>query len=84
MEDIMKVKMRKTLIGAVGNGETTITYEEGITYEMKTPMEMQMAGVWVSDGRAEQATDVIQKKVTKPVESKAKKVVKKIFGKNKK
>tara|TARA_B100000989_G_scaffold290567_1_gene263894 strand:+ start:884 stop:1138 length:255 start_codon:yes stop_codon:yes gene_type:complete len=84
MEDIMKVKMKKTLIGAVGNGETTITYEEGMTYEMKTPMEMQMAGVWVSDGRAEQATDVIQKKVIKPVESKAKKVVKKIFGKKKK
>tara|TARA_B100001057_G_scaffold402133_1_gene413915 strand:+ start:71 stop:325 length:255 start_codon:yes stop_codon:yes gene_type:complete len=84
MEDIMKVKMKKTLIGAVGNGETTITYEEGMTYEMKTPMEMQMAGVWVSDGRAEQATDVIQKKVVKPIESKAKKVVKKIFGKKKK
>lgn len=80
----MKVKMKKTLIGAVGNGETTITYEEGMTYEMKTPMEMQMAGVWVSDGRAEQASDVIQKKVIKPVESKAKKVIKKILGKKKK
>ena len=80
----MKVKMKKTFIGAVGNGETTITYEEGMTYEMKTPMEMEMAGVWISDGRAEQATDVIQKKVVKPVESKAKKVVKKIFGKKKK
>ena len=80
----MKVKMKKTLIGAVGNGETTITYEEGMTYEMKTPMEMQMAGVWVSDGRAEQASDVIQKKVVKPVESKAKKVIKKILGKKKK
>ena len=80
----MKVKMKKTLIGAVGNGETTTTYEEGMTYEMKTPMEMQMAGVWVSDGRAEQASDVIQKKVVKPVESKAKKVIKKILGKKKK
>jgi len=47
-------------------------------------MEMQMAGVWISDGRAEQAKDVIQKKVIKPVESKAKKVVKKLFGKKKK
>jgi len=84
MENVMKVKMKKTLIGAVGNGETTITYEEGMTYEMKTPMEMQMAGVWVSDGRAEQASDVIQKKVVKPVESKAKKVIKKILGKKKK
>jgi len=80
----MKIKMKKTLIGAIGNGEVTITYEEGKTYEMKTAMEMQMAGVWISDGRAEQATDVIQKKVIKPVESKAKKVVKKLFGKKKK
>jgi len=80
----MKVKMKKTLIGAVGNGETTITYEEGMTYEMKTPMEMQMAGVWVSDGRAEQASDVIQKKVVKPVESKTKKVIKKILSNKKK
>jgi hypothetical protein len=84
MENIMKVKMKKTLIGAVGNGETTITYEEGMTYEMKTPMEMQMAGVWVSDGRAEQASDVIQKKVVKPVESKTKKVIKKILSNKKK
>ena len=80
----MKIKMKKTLIGAIGNGEVTITYEEGKTYEMKTAMEMQMAGVWISDGRAEQATDVIQKKVIEPVESKAKKVIKKILGKKKK
>ena len=79
----MKIKMKKTLIGAKGNGEVTITYEDGKIYEMKTPMEMQMAGVWISDGRAEQAKDVIQKKVIKPVESKAKKVVKKLFGKKK-
>ena len=45
----MKIKMKKTLIGAIGNGEVTITYEEGKTYEMKTAMEMQMAGVWISD-----------------------------------
>ena len=32
----MKIKMKKTLIGAIGNGEVTITYEEGKTYEMKT------------------------------------------------
>ena len=80
----MKIKMKKTLIGAVGNGETTITYEEGKTYDMRTAMEMEMSAVWISDGRAEQAKDVIQKKVTKPVESKAKKVVKKLFGKKKK
>jgi len=80
----MKIKMKKTLIGAIGNGEATITYEEGKTYDMRTAMEMEMSAVWISDGRAEQAKDVIQKKVTKPVESKAKKVVKKLFGKKKK
>tara|TARA_R100001440_G_scaffold40073_1_gene59688 strand:- start:207 stop:461 length:255 start_codon:yes stop_codon:yes gene_type:complete len=84
MENIMKIKMKKTLIGAIGNGEATITYEEGKTYDMRTAMEMEMSAVWISDGRAEQAKDVIQKKVTKPVESKAKKVVKKLFGKKKK
>ena len=51
---------------------------------MRTAMEMEMAGVWLADGRAEQASDVIQKKVVKPVESKAKKVIKKILGKKKK
>ena len=30
----MKVKMKKTLIGATGNGEATITYEEGKTYDI--------------------------------------------------
>ena len=83
----MKVKMKKTLVGAVGNGETTITYEDGKIYEMKTAMEMEMAGVWISDGRAEQATANMQKKVIKEekkAESKVKKVAKKIFGKKKK
>ena len=83
----MKIKMKKTLIGAVGNGETTIMYEAGNTYEMKTDLEMQMAGAWTNDGRAEQATASMQKKVIKEekkAESKVKKVVKKILGKKKK
>ena len=54
---------------------------------MKTDLEMQMAGAWTNDGRAEQITGTIQKKVAKEekkAESKVKKVVKKILGKKKK
>jgi|TARA_R100000081_G_C4748065_1_gene132747 hypothetical protein len=77
----MKVKMKVDLKGAAGNGETTIMYNAGQTYEMKTKLEMEMAGVWLSDGRAEKAKDTIEKKIVKQTESKAKKVVKKILGK---
>jgi hypothetical protein len=77
----MKVKMKVDLKGAAGNGETTIMYNAGQTYEMKTKLEMEMAGAWLSDGRAEKAKDTIEKKIVKQTESKAKKVVKKILGK---
>ena len=83
----MKVKMKVDVKGAAGNGETTIMYQAGNTYEMKTDLEMQMAGAWTNDGRAEQATASMQKKVVKEekkAESKVKKVVKKILGKKKK
>ena len=83
----MKVKMKVDVKGAAGNGETTILYKAGQTYEMKTDLEMQMAGAWTNDGRAEQATASMQKKVIKEekkAESKVKKVVKKILGKKKK
>ena len=83
----MKVKMKVDVKGAAGNGETTILYQAGDTYEMKTDLEMQMAGAWTNDGRAEQATASMQKKVIKEekkAESKVKKVVKKILGKKKK
>ena len=83
----MKVKMKVDVKGAAGNGETTIMYKAGNTYEMKTDLEMQMAGAWTNDGRAEQVTGTIQKKVAKEekkAESKVKKVVKKILGKKKK
>ena len=79
----MKVKMKVDLKGAAGNGETTIVYNAGQTYEMKTKLEMEMAGAWLNDGRAEQAKNTIEKKIVKQTESKAKKVVKKIFGKKK-
>ena len=77
----MKVKMKVDVKGAVGNGETTMMYSAGQTYEMKTKLEMEMAGAWLSDGRAEKAKDTIEKKIVKQTESKAKKVVKKILGK---
>ena len=83
----MKVKMKVDVKGAAGNGETTIMYQAGNTYEMKTDLEMQMAGAWTNDGRAEQVTGTIQKKVAKEekkTESKVKKVAKKLFGKKKK
>ena len=80
----MKVKMKVDVKGAVGNGETTMMYSAGQTYEMKTKLEMEMAGAWLSDGRAEQGKATIEKKVVKQAESKAKKVVKKLFGKKKK
>ena len=83
----MKVKMKVDVKGAAGNGETTIMYQSGNTYEMKTDLEMQMASAWTNDGRAEQVTGTIQKKVAKEekkAESKVKKVVKKILGKKKK
>ena len=76
--------MKVDVKGAAGNGETTIMYNAGETYEMKTKLEMEMAGVWLSDGRAEQGKATIEKKVVKQAESKAKKVVKKLFGKKKK
>ena len=83
----MKVKMKVDAKGAAGNGETTILYKAGQTYEMKTDLEMNMAGAWTNDGRAEQTTGNIQKKVIKEekkAESKVKKVAKKLFGKKKK
>ena len=83
----MKVKMKVDVKGAAGNGETTIMYQACNTYEMKTDLEMQMASAWTNDGRAEQVTGTIQKKVAKEekkAESKVKKVVKKILGKKKK
>ena len=83
----MKIKMKVDVKGAAGNGETTILYKAGQTYEMKTDLEMQMAGAWTNDGRAAQATASMQKKVIKEekkAESKVKKVAKKIFGKKKK
>ena len=83
----MKVKMKVDVKGAAGNGETTIMYQSGNTYEMKTDLEMQMASAWTNDGRAEQATASMQKKVIKEekkAESKVKKVAKKLFGKKKK
>ena len=83
----MKVKMKVDVKGAAGNGETTIIYKAGQTYEMKTDLEMNMAGAWINDGRAEQATSSMRKKIAKEekkAESSVKKVLKKVLSKKKK
>ena len=79
----MKVKMKVDVKGAAGNGETTIMYKAGHTYEMKTKLEMEMAGVWLNDGRADKGAIKIEKKAEK-AESKVKKAIKKVLGKKKK
>ena len=81
----MKVKMKVDVKGAVGNGETTMMYSAGQTYEMKTKLEMEMATVWMNDGRAEKgvaekATKVVNE-MEKKVEKKSKGILKKVFGK---
>ena len=50
---------------------------------MKTKLEMEMAGVWLSDGRADKGAIKIEKKAEK-AESKVKKAIKKVLGKKKK
>jgi len=81
----MKIKMKTSLIGAIGNGEATMEYKLGESYDMKTNVEMEMATAWCNDGRAEKATETKEKKVVEEVdkksESKVKKVAKKIFVK---
>jgi hypothetical protein len=79
----MKVKMALDVKGAAGNGETTIMYKAGHTYEMKTDLEMQMAGAWLNDGRALKDGIKLEKKAEK-AESKVKKVIKKVLSKKKK
>ena len=79
----MKIKMKVDVKGAAGNGETTIMYKAGQTYEMRTKLEMEMAGAWLNDGRADKGAIKIEKKVEK-AESKVKKVIKKVLGKKKK
>lgn len=84
----MIIKMKTSLVGATGNGETTMLYEAGKEYTMKTKLEMEMATVWCNDGRADKSTG--EKKVTKvandmekKVEKKSKGILKKVFGKKK-
>lgn len=75
----MKIKMKKTLKGAIGNGEKTIEYKDGDIYEMRTKLEMEMASVWLNDGRAEQAIEELQKKVEVENKEEAPKKKKKSF-----
>ena len=84
----MKIKMLKNQAGAVGNGESTMLYEAGKEYTMRTKLEMEMATAWCNDGRAEKsvgekATKVVNE-MEKKSESKVKKAIKKVLGKKKK
>jgi len=77
----MKIKMKTSLVGAIGNGEATMEYKLGESYEMKTNLEMEMATAWCNDGRAEKATEKKEKKVVEEVDKKAKPKKKSFFSK---
>lgn len=77
----MKIKMKTTLVGAVGNGEASMEYKAGENYEMKTDLEMNMASVWLNDGKAEQSKAETQKKATEEAPQKKKRS---FFGRKKK
>jgi len=84
----MKIKMKKDVVGAIDNGGSTMLYKTGQTYQMNTKLEMEMATVWMNDGRAEKgvaekATKVVNE-MEKKVEKKGKGILKKVFGKKKK
>tara|TARA_R100000988_G_scaffold21739_1_gene10782 strand:+ start:248 stop:502 length:255 start_codon:yes stop_codon:yes gene_type:complete len=84
----MKIKMKKDVIGAVDNGTSTMLYKAGQTYTISTKLEMEMATVWMNDGRAEKgvaekATKVVNE-MEKKTEKKSKNILKKILGKKKK
>ena len=77
----MKIKMKTTLVGATGNGEASMEYKVGENYEMKTDLEMNMASVWLNDGKAEQPK---AEKQTKAEEEAPQKKTKKSFFSRKK
>lgn len=77
----MKIKMKTTLIGATGNGEASMEYKLGENYEMKTDLEMNMASVWLNDGKAEQSKT---EKQTKAEEEAPQKKKRSFFGRKKK
>lgn len=77
----MKIKMKTTLVGAVGNGEASMEYKAGENYEMKTDLEMNMASVWLNDGKAEQSK---AEKQTKAEEEAPQKKKRSFFGRKKK
>ena len=83
----MKIKMLKNQAGAVGNGESTMLYEAGQTYQMNSKLEMEMATAWMNDGRADKSVGEKSTKVVNNMEkkeSKVKKAIKKVLGKKKK
>lgn len=77
----MIIKMKTTLVGATGNGEASMEYKLGENYEMKTDLEMNMASVWLNDGKAEQSK---AEKQTKAEEEAPQKKKRSFFGRKKK
>jgi hypothetical protein len=77
----MKIKMKTSIVGAIGNGEASMEYKAGESYEMKTSLEMQMASTWLNDGKAEQPKAETQKKATEEAPQKKKRS---FFGRKKK
>ena len=81
----MKIKMKETVKASANQeGSATMIYEAGVEYDMTT--KMNIATILMNNGKAEKAIAKTEKKVIKDMEkktSKAKKVLKKVFGKKK-
>ena len=69
----MKIKMTKDSAGMANSmGSVSMTYEAGVTYEMKEEWQKGIAKVFVNEGWAEEIAS-IEKKVVKPTETKVEK-----------
>jgi hypothetical protein len=69
----MKIKIKTTIDGATSAlGNSTMSYEEGNTYDMNEDWSKEIALVWISMDVAEElvSTPVKEVKVVKPVEKK--------------
>jgi hypothetical protein len=79
----MKIKMKTTLeASANAEGSVSMVYNSGEVYDMTN--KMNIATILLNDGSAEKSIAGTTKKVIKDMEkksSKAKKVLKKVFGK---
>jgi len=79
----MKIKMKETVKASANQeGSMTMMYESGQEYDMSN--KMNIATILLNSGQAEKSIAKTEKKVIKDMEkktSKAKKVLKKVFGK---